>query len=75
MVGHEGLPLRDPDVALIGDILALLFKRLKGFLVCQAPGPRDTRHAVTRWTSIPSAWANSDTNSSSVISPLAMTRV
>lgn len=31
MVGHEGLALGDPDVAQGGDVLALLFKRLKIF--------------------------------------------
>ena len=29
MVGHEGLAFRDPDVAQLGHIRALLFKRLK----------------------------------------------
>ena len=31
MVGHEGLALRDPDMAQMGHILAFLFKRLKVF--------------------------------------------
>jgi hypothetical protein len=36
MVGHEGLALRDPDTPQVGDILALLFKRLKVFFCVTA---------------------------------------
>lgn len=39
MVGHEGLALRDPDVALISDILALLLKRLKVFFCASGRAP------------------------------------
>ena len=35
MSRHEGLAFRDPDVAQIGNILALLFKRLQVFFVRQ----------------------------------------
>ena len=36
MVGHEGLALRDPDVPQVGDVLALLLKRLQVFFCVTA---------------------------------------
>jgi len=36
MVGHEGLPFRDPDAAQVSNILALLLKRLQVFFMCQS---------------------------------------
>ena len=48
MVGHEGLTFRDPNVAQVSYILALLLKRLQVFFYASIRGPRRTRQTVPR---------------------------
>jgi hypothetical protein len=37
MIGHEGLPMRDPDMTKVRYILALLLESLKVFFLCDSP--------------------------------------